>query len=222
MTHRADHARPIAVVAGGGDDQGAGTERALADLVEDARRRGSDLGRGAERHRHDCAAVDERPLNAGEDAAIRPAALVAQHLAGEDLGSSGYAVAGQALRRRRPTARADAVGAVTVAILHRLTGNEALRPDHARGEVRVLEVQASIQDRDPDAPSGPARRPDTRDLETPGELGLIQRRQRFRDRLRHAVRGLAQQSGDQLVHRIAVAAQILNRPASDTQGPAPG
>ena len=215
MAHGVDHARPVAVVAGGRDDQGAGAERPLADLVEDRRWRRADPGRGAERHRHDRAAIDDRPLNAGKNAAVGPAALVAQHLAGEDLGTRRHPVAGEALRRRRPAAGPDAVRAVTVTVLHRLPGNEALRLDRPRGEVRVLKVHAGIEDRDLDTQSGLARKRGTRDLQAPGELGLAERRHRLRHGLRQALRRLAQQPSDQLVHRLAVAAQVVDDHGSE-------
>jgi hypothetical protein len=151
-------------------------------------------------------------LNAGEDAAVRTAALVAQDLAGEDLGIRRHPVARQALRRRGPAGGSDAVRAVAMAVLHRLAGDEALRLDRPGGEIGVLEVHAGVEDREPDALPGLARARDPRALQAPGELDLAERRGRPGEQLGHGPRRLAEQPADQLVDRLAIAAQVVDRP----------
>ena len=92
----------------------------------------------------------DRPVDAGEDLGVAAAAGVAQHLAGEDLGLVGDAVARSGRRRARPARGADAVGAVAVPVLDRLPGDERLGRHVAAGEVRVGQVEPGVEHRDAD------------------------------------------------------------------------
>ncbi len=169
---------PVALVAGGGDDEGAGGEGALADGFEDLAEGVVDGDFGPERHGDDARALGDGPVDAGEDAAVGAAAVVVEDLAREDGGPEGDAVAGRVVGRLRPAGGADAVGAVAVAVLGLVALDEADGGDGARGEVGVLEVEAGVEDGDLDALAGEGRRGDAGGLEAPGGGSLARRRTR--------------------------------------------
>jgi hypothetical protein len=130
-----------------GDDQGSARERSPGGLLEHLGEGLPHLCGGTQRHRHNGAAVRDRPLDTGEDASISSAPLVGEHLAGEDLGFIGNAVPGQCAWPAGPTCRADAMRAVTVPVLRRFSFNEGLGRDPPSGEIGMGEVEPRVENR---------------------------------------------------------------------------
>ena len=92
-------------------------------------------------------------------------------------------------------------------VLYRLTEDEGLRGDRAADEVRVVDVEAGVQHRDPDPSTGPRRRGHPGGLQAPGELVVVDR---DRGQCSRACRPVvAVQPLVQIRHSVVVAARIV-------------
>ena len=163
------------LVAGRGHDEAAGGERALGDGLEHRREGRSSRHRRAERHRDHDAGVADGPVDAGQDPAVGPPALVAEDLPGVDLGLGRDAVRREGLGLPRTARGADAVRAVAVSIVGRLAGDERGPGDGAPDEVRMAGVEAGVQHRDAHALARPRGADDAGGLQAPRGVAVDER-----------------------------------------------
>ena len=192
-------------------------------LVDRLRQRVEPVGQGgiAQAHADDLGPVGS-PLHAVDDPRVLPEAVVAEHLADDEVGARGDALVEPRRRGARAGDGRGDVGAVAVAVTDVLAWDERLRLGDVAGEVGVGRVDTGVEHGDGRARSVEPGRPRLRSADlrnAVGEVGLdlaVQpelrdsAREARRERLRRAAR-----SGDRGPEEIPLPTARGDRGAVD-------